>query len=182
MLQASLRTGINLTSLDVPTGMEHAIDAVAGATHAIFVLYCFGAAAAGLAILMGAAAVLISPMVLKLANAGLLALGFFVIGLASTISQIIVSEVTNAINEVGPDVGIEAIQGTKFIALTWAATALLGAASLVWTVEAFLARRSLAHSVVNKLEGGLARSAVSKIEGRFGSGFFGLSRRDRTNQ
>jgi SUR7/PalI family len=132
--------------------MEDAIDTVVGATRAMFVLYCMAAATAGLAMFTGLAAVLKGGMLGGMFNAGLHMFAFLILGLASAISTTVIDKVKDAVDEVGSDVGIEAIKGYKFLTLTWVATLMMGLGSVGWTMDFFLAKRRLAKVIAEKVE------------------------------
>ena len=51
ILQSELRTGVNLSDLQWPSGIEDAVEAIEVASKAMFILYCIGAGFAGLAFL-----------------------------------------------------------------------------------------------------------------------------------
>jgi hypothetical protein len=68
-------------------------------------------------------------------------LAFLALGIASAIETAIVVKSTNAINKYGSDIGIAAYKGGKFMAMTWAATALMFLAACLWVAECCMGRR-----------------------------------------
>ncbi len=48
---------------------------------------------------------------------------------------------TNLINQHGNDIGIAAYKGNKFLAMTWAATAVMLLAAIAWIAECCVGRQ-----------------------------------------
>lgn len=53
-----------------------------------------------------------------------------------------VYKATEAINEFGGDIGLQADRGTAFLAMTWTATILMLLGTVGWVGEYFMGRRS----------------------------------------
>lgn len=71
VIQKELKPGINLTDLQWPSAIKDAVHAVKVASSAMFVLYCIGVAAAGLALLGAFLGVFSGGRIAALANNGL---------------------------------------------------------------------------------------------------------------
>jgi small-conductance mechanosensitive channel len=129
--------GVDLTFGDLPFPQEvqDGFVAVRVGFKAIFVLYVIGVAAAFLALLAGLGAVLKPGRLIALAGMGLAGLAFLAQGIASAVVTALTVRATDAVNKYGDRAGIEANRGDKFLALTWAATALLFVAAVVFLVD-----------------------------------------------
>ena len=62
-------------------------------------------------------------------------LAFLTLVIASIISTVVITKAVNAVNKYGADIGIAAYKGSTFLGMTWAATALMLLASMVWIAE-----------------------------------------------
>lgn len=80
------------------------------------------------------------PHLLHYANIRQLA--FLALVIASIISTIVITKAVNAINKYGAEIGIAAYKGSTFLGMTWAATALMLLASVVWIAECFKGRKN----------------------------------------
>ncbi|KAJ4157592.1 hypothetical protein NW754_009235 [Fusarium falciforme] len=89
---------------------------------ALFVLYVLGVGFSGLAMLGSLAA-------------------FFLFRAAVILVTVAGDKGVDKINDVGDDVGISASLGTKFLALTWASSGLMIAATVYWATHLCLMRR-----------------------------------------
>lgn len=164
IIESELAPGLNLTDLHWPSAIEDGINAIKTASKVMFIFYCIGIGFAGLA-LIGAAwgflangrmsasvnfmldlvsfrslqalafvlSIAIAALSLKFANIRQLA--FLTLGIASAISTAVIVKAVDAVNKHGADIGIAAYKGSKFLGMTWAATALMLLASFVWIVE-----------------------------------------------
>lgn len=70
-----------------------------------------------------------------------LQLAFFTLGIASAISTAIIVKAVDTVNKYGADIGIAAYKGNTFLGMTWAATALMLLASVVWLAQCCVGRR-----------------------------------------
>jgi len=65
--------------------------------------------------------------------------------IASIISTIIMDKAVNVVNSYGADIGIAAYKGKMFLGMTWAATAIMLLASLMWMAECWAGRGKRVH-------------------------------------
>jgi len=134
---------LNLSDINWPDELTDGIKALNGLPSATFVLYCIGIAACGLAILTALVAfVLHGSRLVSLGNAGLTILAFFALGIASAIVTVVMVKVVNLVNKYGDDIGLFAYRGNKYLAMTWAATALMFIATIAWVGECCVGRRN----------------------------------------
>ncbi|KAI4116471.1 MAG: hypothetical protein LQ345_003122 [Seirophora villosa] len=141
VIQKELKPGISLTDLRWPSAIKDAVRAVEIASKVMFVLYCVGVAATGLALVGAFPAVFSGGRMAALANNLLSLLAMLALGIASAIVSVIMSKIVNEVNKHGTDVGISATKGTTFLGMTWAATGLMFAAAIAWLYEFVAARR-----------------------------------------
>ncbi|KAL8848201.1 MAG: hypothetical protein Q9221_006770 [Calogaya cf. arnoldii] len=158
-IQKELKPGISLADLRWPSAIKDAVHTVEIASKAMFVLYCVGTAAAGLALVGSFLGVLSDGRTAPLVNNALasvstiprtIALAFLpadeiqlallALGIASAIATVIMSKVVHEINDKGNDIGISASKGKTFLGMTWAATVLMAIAAMAWIYE-FVAHR-----------------------------------------
>lgn len=135
VIQSELKPGLNLTDLKWPSSIQDGIQAVKLASNVMFVLYCIGIAAVGLALLGSIVGIVAAGRFGAMVNSMLAFLAFFSLMLASAISTGIIVKITNLVTKHGHDVGLAATRGNRFIGMTWAATILVLLASITWFVE-----------------------------------------------
>jgi hypothetical protein len=129
------RVPVTLDDLEWPSDIEKGVKAINVLMAASFVLYCVAIAAMFLALAAAAVAICAQGRLAACVNFGLGLIAFLAIGLASALVTAVVVKGTSVINEHGHKIGVEAYRGGKFLALTWAATALMFITIVVWVVE-----------------------------------------------
>ena len=73
-------------------------------------------------------------------------LAFLTLVITSIISTVIITKIVNAVNKYGAEIGIAAYKGSTFLGMTWAATALMLLASVVWIAECCRGRKNRAYT------------------------------------
>lgn len=102
---------------------------------ALFILYVLGLAFSGLGVIGSVAAFVIAgKRSITLVNLIISLLAAVCIAVGSIVVTVAATKGVNKINDVGEDVGVEAEKGGKFLAITWAAAALMILATVVWAV------------------------------------------------
>ncbi|KAI4221506.1 MAG: hypothetical protein L6R36_006860 [Xanthoria steineri] len=139
-IEKELKPGISLADLRWPSTIKDAVHTVEVASKAMFVLYCVGAAATGLALIGAILGVFSDGRAAPLINNPLASLALIALGTASAIASVIMSKVVSEVNKHGDDIGISATKGKTFLGMTWAATVLIAIAALAWIYE-FVAHR-----------------------------------------
>lgn len=105
------------------------------ALHAMFVLYCIGIAFSGISILLTLAFLFTTgPRLLSVLSwiVALIAMLAYLIG--SIVITVLQDRGTSRINKYGNPIGLYAQNGKRFLAITWAATAMVIVLLLVWTI------------------------------------------------
>ncbi|KAJ4355188.1 hypothetical protein N0V95_003148 [Ascochyta clinopodiicola] len=136
-------TGLNVTldDLNWPSDIDKGIKTLNALMAAMFVLYCIAIALIFVALFAAALAVLLSGRLTACVNFLLAILAFLAIGLASALVTAVMLKATHLINDKGAEIGLQASWGGKFLALTWAATALMLVVVVTWVVEFCAGRR-----------------------------------------
>ncbi|KAK3072478.1 hypothetical protein LTR53_006730 [Teratosphaeriaceae sp. CCFEE 6253] len=132
---------INLTSLDWPSDVDKGLHALVIAQRATFVLYCVAIALIGIAMLLALASIFMQGRLSALVNVLVDWLAFLAIALASAIATAVAVKAADVINKYGDKIGVHADKGSKFLVLTWVATAVMLAASIVWCFDCIVGRR-----------------------------------------
>lgn len=136
-------TGLDVTLEDLrwPDDIQTGIDALNALMGAMFVLYILAICLIFVTLLTSVAAVLTSGRLSACLNFLVAVLAFLAIGLASALTTAVMVKGADVVNKYGNDVGVEAYWGSKFLALTWAATGLMLVVVLAWVVEFCIGRR-----------------------------------------
>ena len=132
---------INLTELHWPDAVDSGLHALKIAQRAVFILYCIAIAMIGFAMILALASIFFEGRLSAFVNVLVDWLAFLAIGLASAIVTAVIVKATDVINKHGNDVGISAAKGTKFLILTWVATALMLVASMAWCFDCIVGRK-----------------------------------------
>lgn len=140
-LNKSGHSNINLTDLDWPSGVDKGLHALKIASKAMFILYCIAIAIIGVAFLLALVCVFFDGRLSAFVNVLVDWLAFLAVGLASAIATAIAVKSADIINKYGNDVGISAQKGSKFLVLTWVATAVMLVASMVWCFDCIVGRK-----------------------------------------
>ncbi|KAF2753226.1 hypothetical protein EJ05DRAFT_445273 [Pseudovirgaria hyperparasitica] len=135
------RLNITLDELHWPSAIDDAVSTLRGAYEAVFVLYCLAIGLIFFSLLGSLVGILALGRYTALGNVVLAGLAFLAVGLASAVVTAVIEIGGNAINKYGNDVSIEAKKGSKFLALTWVATALMFVSMGTWVVFWVLGRR-----------------------------------------
>lgn len=134
-------TGVTLEDLGWSDDIQRGIDALRTVSIATFVLYCISIALIFLCLIASVAAVLTSGRLTACVNLMLTILAFLSIGIASGLVTAVAVKGSNVINQYGNDIGVEAHRGSKFLAITWAATGLMFVTLIVWCLEFCIGHR-----------------------------------------
>jgi hypothetical protein len=140
ILDRELHAGVTLEDLDWPSEIDDGLKTLKGTSNAMFVFYMIGVAAAGLSILTGLAG-LSGSRLISLANFTVTMIGFIALAVASILVTVIIVKAVHILNDFGKVIGLSAYRGSTFLGMTWAATALMLLASMVWVVECIMGRK-----------------------------------------
>ncbi|KAI0141164.1 hypothetical protein F4776DRAFT_551319 [Hypoxylon sp. NC0597] len=135
---------INATDIPIPSSIQETIDYLNSFLLATFVLYVLGSGFSGLSFLsciviltlrrdsIGRGTVII--------NVALSSLAALSLAIGSAIATAISKKGVSEINSAGDDVGISAVEGTKFMIISWVAFAVMFVALVFWSVSCCLPR------------------------------------------
>ncbi|KAF5569809.1 hypothetical protein FPHYL_1798 [Fusarium phyllophilum] len=145
MLDKQLEVGpfqLNLADINWPDDIQDSIDLLNTALLVTFVFYVLAVGFSGLAMVASAGAFfLFARRGVNAVNVILSGLAALVLLIASILVTVAGKKGVNKINDVGDDVGLSASVGNKFLALTWAAAALMVIAAIYWVMHMCLMRR-----------------------------------------
>lgn len=140
-INASGHSNVNLTALHWPQAVDDGLAALRTAQRAAFILYCIAIGFIALVTLFAIIAIVLSGRLTAFVNILLSGLAFLAMGIASALTTAVAVKAANVVNKYGPDVGISANKGGRFMALTWVATVLMFLSMLVWMFECVVGRR-----------------------------------------
>ncbi|KAG9188501.1 hypothetical protein G6011_02424 [Alternaria panax] len=129
------RTGVDITLQDLqwPDDIQTGIDTLNALMAAMFVLYVIAICLIFITLVTSVLGIFIgNGRLTSCVNFLLATLAFLAIGLASALVTAVIVKGTDIINDKGGDIGLNANYGSKFLALTWAATALMLIVLLGW--------------------------------------------------
>ncbi|KAF2437436.1 integral membrane protein-like protein [Karstenula rhodostoma CBS 690.94] len=140
---ALAKSGLDITldDLEWPSDIQRGLDALRIVSVTAFVLYCISIGLIFLSFVGAVVAVFAAGRLSACVNLLVGILAFVAIGLASALVTAVIEKGGDVINEKGADVGVVAGKGRRFMALTWAATGLVGVVLVVWVVEMCAGRR-----------------------------------------
>lgn len=145
MLDKQLEVGpfkLNLADINWPDDIQDSIDLLNTALLVTFVFYVLAVGFSGLAMVASAGAFfLFARRGVNAVNVILSGLAALVLLIASILVTVAGKKGVNKINDVGDDVGLSASVGNKFLALTWAASALMIIAAIYWVMHLCLMQR-----------------------------------------
>ncbi|KAI1381935.1 hypothetical protein F4677DRAFT_400323 [Hypoxylon crocopeplum] len=150
ILQREIDAGpLNISAADIPlpTKIQESIDYLNSFLLASFVLYTLGSAFSGLSFL---SCIVVLTLRGRTINKGLVAFNLVLAALAaltlavgSAIATAISKKGVSEINAAGDEAGISAIEGTKFMIISWVAFAVMFVALVYWSVLCCYPRRRL---------------------------------------
>ncbi|KAH9883240.1 hypothetical protein F4778DRAFT_744733 [Xylariomycetidae sp. FL2044] len=131
--------------LQLPEKVQDAVDYLNGFLLAVFVFYVLGAGFCGLSFLVCIVVLTVSSnpvsRLVILGNIVLSALAVLVLLVGSAIATGISKKGVSEINSAGEDYGISAIEGTKFMIISWVAFGCMLLATVTWSFACCLGRR-----------------------------------------
>ncbi|KAI0378017.1 hypothetical protein F5Y04DRAFT_165841 [Hypomontagnella monticulosa] len=141
---------INAAVIPIPDSIQQSIDYLNSFLLALFVLYVLGSAFSGLSFLSCIVVLTLrrpsierGTIVINIALAALAALS---LAIGSAIATAISKKGVSKINSAGDDAGISAIEGTKFMIISWVAFGVMFVTLLFWSISCCLPRRRVGSS------------------------------------
>lgn len=132
---------ITLEDLNWPDDIERGMDTVHMLQTAVFVLYVISIVLIFLALVAALPALFAEGRLAACCSVIASSLAFLAVGIASGLVTAVIVKGVEVINEHGEQIGLEAKRGNRFLAITWAATALVFLALCWWVVETCVGRR-----------------------------------------
>lgn len=126
---------VTLSDLEWPDDIDRGLATLRAVQQAAFVLYCVAIALISVVFAGAVAAVFASGRLSACVNFLIGALAFLAIGLASALVTAVIEKGADVVNEHGQDVGVQAVKGRKFLAITWVSTGLVFLSLVYWVVE-----------------------------------------------
>lgn len=146
---------LNLSDINWPDDIQKGLSALNVAFNAVFVLYCIGIAAAGLAILASLIALFLhGSRLISFGNWGLASLSFVALIIASALVTYVETKAVHIVNKYGNRVGVYAYRGKGYLIFTWVAAAVMGLAAAAWVFEFCMGRRNKGREYTEKGAGG----------------------------
>ena len=130
---------IDLTKLHWPSEISDGLNALKDAQKAVAIFYFIAIAMIFLALAVGIVGVFVTRRLTSITNVLVHGMAFMTIMIPSAVVTFIAKHATHFINKYGQEVGVSATKGNKFLTLTWATTALVLLASLIWYYEMVMA-------------------------------------------
>ncbi|KAM5348401.1 hypothetical protein ACJ41O_008225 [Fusarium nematophilum] len=145
MLDHELEVGpfsLNIADLNWPDEIQDALDMLNQTLLGLFILYVLGVGFSGLAMLACLAAFfLFTKRGVNSVNLVLATLAALALTIGSILVTVAGNKGVDKVNDFGDDVGVSASLGSKFLGLTWAAAALMIAATGYWVTQLCMMRR-----------------------------------------
>jgi hypothetical protein len=134
---------LSLSDVGWPSDIQSGLDGLSMTIDALFVFYVIGTAATILTIFMGLIALFYSPsQLISFSSLWLASLSFLSLLNASLMITIVQTKAVDFINKYGNDIGVYAYKGRKYMALTWAAVAVMFLARTAWAVEIIIGKKN----------------------------------------
>jgi len=157
---------INLSDINWPDDIQNGLNHLSTALDAEFVVYCIGIASAGLAIFTSLVAIFLhGSRLVSFGNFGLASMSFLTLMIASIIVTVVQNKSTHLINKYGNEIGIYAYRGTKYLVITWVATAVMFLAMVSWIAEFCIGRRNRGREYTEKKGGGRGFFGGGRVTG-----------------
>jgi len=162
-INTQLLTGpfsINISDIGWNSTMEDGVTAINTLVNATFVLYTLGIAFSGLSIITTAITFFLAySHRVTVSNWTISFLAASALTIASALVTVVTGKVADAFNQYGDEIGVYAYKGTKFLGLTWAASALMIVATTSWFADCYRATRDRKRAVREKGGNGGGRSS-----------------------
>lgn len=136
-------TGLEITLEDLkwPEDIQTGINALNALMGAMFVLYVIAICLIFVTLVSALLGLFLSGRLSACVNFLVAVLAFLAIGLASALTTAVMVKGADVINQYGNDIGVAAYWGSKFLALTWAATGCMLVVVVWWVIEFCIGRR-----------------------------------------
>jgi len=140
-VEEHLPSGITLEDIHWPSDVTDAERTIKTVSRIMVIFYVVGIVFSGLAILTALASIFTDGRLSVFINWLVDILAFAFLGVASAVATAVIVIAVNRINKYTDEIGISATKGGRFLAMTWAATAVMLLASFVSIVQCCVGRR-----------------------------------------
>jgi len=140
-VQEHLPAGITLDDIHWPSDITDAERTLKAVSRVMIVFYIIGVAFSGLAIITAIASIFTDGRLSAFTNWLVDVLTFVTLAIASAVATAVIVIAVDRINKYTDEVGIAATKGGRFLAMTWAATAVMLLAAGVSMVQCCVGRR-----------------------------------------
>ncbi|ETI23615.1 hypothetical protein G647_05417 [Cladophialophora carrionii CBS 160.54] len=140
-IEEHLPAGITLDDIHWPSDVVDAERTLKTVSRVMIVFYIIGIVFSGLAMITAIASIFTDGRLSAFINWLVDILAFGTLGVASAVATAVIVIAVDRINKYTDEVGISATRGGKFLAMTWAATAVMLLASFVSIVQCCVGRR-----------------------------------------
>ncbi|OAP61112.1 hypothetical protein AYL99_03313 [Fonsecaea erecta] len=140
IVQDHLPAGITLGDIHWPSDITDAEHILKVVSRVMVIFFIVGIVLSGVAIFTAAAGIFTDGRLSAFFNWLVDVLAFITLGVASAVATAVMVIATNRINKYTDQIGISSTKGGKFLAMTWAATAVMLLASLVSIVQCCVGR------------------------------------------
>lgn len=141
IVEKALPDQISLGDINWPSAINDAEKLVRSASLAAFILYVCAIVFIFLALVGAVFGFFTSGRLSACCNLLIDFIAFLCIGAASGVATAIIVEAVKELNKYGNDLGISATRGTRFLAMTWAATGVMLIALIISFVQLCVGRR-----------------------------------------
>lgn len=142
IFESELLQGVTLQDLGVNTqDLDKAVHVLNVAYRTMFVTYCIGIAAAGIAMILGALGFFESRLI-ACANWMFAVISFLLLGVASGIGTTAAVKIRDAINREMGKIGIRAYLSKKYLGMTWAAVICMLIVTFFWCGACFSRKKN----------------------------------------
>ncbi|OQV02010.1 hypothetical protein CLAIMM_07269 [Cladophialophora immunda] len=129
IVQDLLPAGITLDDIHWPSDITDAEHTIKVVSRIMVIFYIIGIVLSGVAMFTAAAGIFTNGRLSAFFNWLVDLLAFIMLGVASAVATAVMVIATNRINKYTDQIGIASTKGGKFLAITWAATAVMLLAS-----------------------------------------------------
>ncbi|CAL3969978.1 hypothetical protein PZA11_007489 [Diplocarpon coronariae] len=154
ILNQQLQVGplnLNLSGLNWPEDINKGFRRINVVLNAIFVIYAIAIASAGLAILTCPLAIFFhGSRLVSLGNFSLALLSFVALTVDSALVTFVQNKTVSIVKKYGNVIGLYAYKGDKYLAISWAAVAVMFLATATWTAEFCIGRRQKGREYTEK--------------------------------
>ncbi|KIX98229.1 uncharacterized protein Z520_06309 [Fonsecaea multimorphosa CBS 102226] len=140
IVQDLLPDGITLDDIHWPSDITNAEHTIKVVSRIMVIFYIIGIVLSGVAMFTAAAGIFTNGRLSAFFNWLVDVLAFVTLGVASAVATAVMVIATNRINKYTDQIGIASSKGGKFLAMTWAATAVMLLASFVSLVQCCVGR------------------------------------------